>query len=411
MAAMTASSIGTRRRWSMLAIGLAATLCANVFINGVAFLIPTLHRDRGLDLAEAGLVSSLPSFGMVVTLIAWGWVVDRLGERFVLAVGSALTAAAAFAAASTSSLFAVGAFLFLGGMAAAGSNAASGRLVVGWFPPHQRGLVMGIRQTAQPLGVGVGALVMPQLAESRGIAAALLFPAIACAVAAVVCAVGVIDPPRPPRAEAPTGDLVNPYRGSSTLWRIHAASVLLVIPQGVLWTFTLVWLMTDRGWSAASAGAMVTAAQVLGAAGRIAAGRWSDKVGSRLHPVRTIAIGAAIAMGLLALTDLLSSPVSIAVMVVASVITVSDNGLAFTAIAEIAGPFWSGRALGTQNTSQLFATAVAPPAFGALIAAAGFPVAFALCAVFPLLAVPLVPVGRDPLRALDAAPPPAGQGT
>jgi MFS family permease len=411
MAAMTASSIGTARRWSMLAIGLAATLCANVFINGVAFLIPTLHRERGLDLAEAGLVSSLPSFGMVVTLIAWGWVVDRLGERFVLAVGSALTAAAAFAAASTSSLFAVGAFLFVGGMAAAGSNAASGRLVVGWFPPHQRGLVMGIRQTAQPLGVGVGALVMPQLAESRGIAAALLFPAIACVVAAAVSAVGVIDPPRPPRAEAPTGDLVNPYRGSSTLWRIHAASVLLVIPQGVLWTFTLVWLMTDRNWSAASAGAMVTAAQVLGAAGRIAAGRWSDEVGSRLHPVRTIAIGAAIAMGLLALTDSLGSPVSIAVMVVASVITVSDNGLAFTAIAEIAGPFWSGRALGTQNTSQLFATAVAPPAFGALIAAAGFPVAFALCAVFPLLAVPLVPVGRDPLRALDAARPPTGPPT
>jgi len=395
----------------MLAIGLTATLCANVFINGVAFLIPTLHRDRGLDLAEAGLVSSLPSFGMVVTLIAWGWVVDRLGERFVLAVGSALTAVAAFAAASTSPLFAVGAFLFLGGMAAAGSNAASGRLVVGWFPPHQRGLVMGIRQTAQPLGVGVGALVMPQLAESRGIAVALLFPAIACAVAAVVSAVGVIDPPRPPRAEAPTEDLANPYRGSSTLWRIHAASVLLVIPQGVLWTFTLVWLMTDRGWSAASAGAMVTAAQVLGAAGRIAAGRWSDKVGSRLHPVRTIAIGAATAMGLLALTDLLNSPVSIAIMVVASVITVSDNGLAFTAIAEIAGPFWSGRALGTQNTSQLFATAVAPPAFGALIAAAGFPLAFALCAVFPLLAVPLVPVGRDPLRALDAALPPTGPRT
>ena len=60
--------------------------------------------------------------------------------------------------------------------------------------------------------------------------------------------------------------------------------------------------MSDRGWSAASAGAMVTAAQVLGAAGRIAAGRWSDVVGSRLRPIRTIALAAAAAMGLLALT-------------------------------------------------------------------------------------------------------------
>jgi MFS family permease len=380
----------------MLVIALSATLCANVFINGAAFLIPTLHTERGLDLAKAGLLSSMPSFGMVATLIAWGYIVDRVGERIVLALGSVLTAAAAFAAASVHSLVGVGAFLLLGGMAAASSNSASGRLVVGWFPPEQRGLVMGIRQTAQPLGVGLGALVIPRLAESHGVSIALLFPAVVCAVSAVVCAVAVVDPPRPPRQEA---DLANPYRGSSVLWRIHAVSVLLVVPQVVVWTFTLVWLMSDRGWSAASAGAMVTAAQLLGAGGRIAAGRWSDIAGSRLRPIRTIALVAAAAMGFLALTDWLRSPVSVAVMVIASVITVSDNGLAFTAIAEIAGPFWSGRALGTQNTSQLLTAGVAPPLFGGLIGIAGYPVAFAVCALFPVIAMPLVPVDADPLAA------------
>ena len=88
---MTVETIGTMRRWSMLVIALTATLFANVFINGAAFLIPTLHTERGLDLAKAGLLSSMPSFGMVFTLIAWGYVVDRIGERVVLAVGSALT--------------------------------------------------------------------------------------------------------------------------------------------------------------------------------------------------------------------------------------------------------------------------------------------------------------------------------
>jgi sugar phosphate permease len=175
---VSVESISAARRWSMLAIALTATTCANVFINGAAFLIPTLHTERGLDLAEAGLMSSLPSFGLVIALIAWGYVVDRVGERFVLTLGSALIAAAAFAAASVTSLFAVGAFLLLGGIAAASSNSASGRLVVGWFPPEQRGLVMGIRQTATPLGVGVGALVIPRLAESQGVAVALLFPAV-----------------------------------------------------------------------------------------------------------------------------------------------------------------------------------------------------------------------------------------
>jgi sugar phosphate permease len=391
---MSVDTISTVRRWMMLAIALFATLSANVFINGAAFLIPTLHTTMGLDLAKAGLVSAMPSFGMVATLILWGYVVDRVGERFVLSVGSALTAAAALAAASSHSLILVSVFLFLGGMAAASSNSASGRLVVGWFPPQQRGLVMGIRQTAQPLGVAVGALVIPRLAQTHGVGLALLFPAIVCGVAALVCAVAVADPPRPPRAEAPAEHLANPYRGSAVLWRIHAVSVLLVVPQCVVWTFTLVWLIAERGWSAESAGVLVMAAQVLGALGRIAAGRWSDAMGSRLRPIRMIAAAAAVSMLTLALTDALHSPLSIAVMVVASVITVVDNGLAFTAIAEIAGPFWSGRALGAQNTSQLLAAGLTPPLFGALIGVLGYPVAFAVCALFPIAALPLVPADQ-----------------
>ena len=393
---MPTTTIGTTRRWSMLVIALTATTCANVFINGAAFLIPTLHTQRGLDLAQAGTLSAMPSLGMVTTLILWGYVVDRFGERLVLSLGSALTAAAAFAAASAHSLVAVGAFLLIGGMAAASSNSASGRLVVGWFAPEQRGLVMGIRQTATPLGVGLGALVIPRLAESHGVATALLFPAVVCALASVMCLIGVIDPPRPPRAEAPDEHLANPYRGSSMLWRIHAVSVLLVVPQSVVWTFTLVWLMTTRDWSAASAGLLVTSAQILGAAGRIAAGRWSDVTGSRLRPIRTIAAAAAGSMALLAFTDWLHSPISVALVVIASVITVSDNGLAFTAIAEIAGPFWSGRALGTQNTSQHLASAAASPLFGALIGLFGFPAAFAVCALFPVVAIPLVPADPEP---------------
>jgi MFS family permease len=392
---VSVDTISTARRWSMLAIALSSTMFANVFINGAAFLIPTLHQSRGMNLANAGLFSAMPSIGMVFTLIAWGYLVDRLGERVVLALGSALTAAAAFAAAASESLVLTGAFLLLGGMAAASSNSASGRLVVGWFPPERRGLAMGIRQTAQPLGVGLGALVIPRLAQSHGIGAALLFPAIVCAVSAMVSAVGVLDPPRPPREQASPEHLASPYRGSSVLWRIHGVSVLLVVPQVVVWTFTLVWLMADRGWSAASAGALVTGAQVLGALGRVGAGQWSDRVGSRLRPIRTIAIAAAVAMAALAFTDELRLPLSVAVMIVASVVTVSDNGLAFTAIAEIAGPFWSGRALGTQNTSQLLTAGIAPPLFGGLIAVAGYPAAFAACAVFPVLALPLVPVNAE----------------
>jgi MFS family permease len=376
-------------------VALVATLCSFVFINGIAFVIPMLETQRETNLALAGLLASMPSFGMVLTLFAWGALLDRIGERIVLTVGSALTALAAFGAASMHSLVAVGSFLFLGGMAAASANSASGRLVTGWFPPHQRGLVMGIRQTAQPLGIALGAEVIPELAE-HGLARALMFPATLCAVAAVACAIGVVDPPIRPRSTATSAELANPYRGSKVLWRIHLSSALLMVPQCVLATFMLVWLIVDTDWSIAAAGGLVTVSQLIGAAGRVLAGRWSDRVRSRLRPIRSLAVAGAVAMLVLGVTDHLHSHFAETAMVVAVVISVLDNGLSSTAVAEIAGPYWSGRALGTQNTTQRLTAGIAPPVFGALIGAVGYPLAFALCGLFPLVALRLVPVSAEP---------------
>ena len=127
--------MSTGRRWSIVVVSLLVTASAFIFINGVAFLIPALEEDQGTPLAEAGLLSSMPSFGMVATLILWGYLLDRVGERIVLTVGSALTAVAAYAATTVHTMLSFAALLFVGGMAAASCNSAGGRLVSGWFRP------------------------------------------------------------------------------------------------------------------------------------------------------------------------------------------------------------------------------------------------------------------------------------
>lgn len=391
-----AGEVGAGARWSVMIVSLGVTATSFLFINGVAFLIPSLQARRGIPLTEAGLLSSMPSWGMVVTLVLWGWVLDRVGERVVLTAGSALTAVAAYAAASAHSMLAIGVFLFLGGMAAASCNTAGGRLVSAWFPSHQRGLAMGIRQTAQPVGIALGALVIPELAE-RGPRSGLMFLALMCTVAAAASALGIVDPPRKSRKIATGAELASPYRGSFVLWRIHAVGALLMMPQTVTVTFMLVWLVNRHSWSVAAAGGLVTICQLLGAVGRIAVGRWSDRVGSRMRPVRAIAIAAALTLFLLALTDGSGSGYDVLLMVAIAVIAMLDNGLEAAAITEFAGPFWSGRALGVQNTTQRLMAAAGPPLFGALIMAAEYPPAWALCALFPLAAVRLVPTGS--LRA------------
>ena len=62
----------------------------------------------------------------------------------------------------------------------------------------------------------------------------------------------------------------SPYRGPA-LWRIHAASALLVVPQFTVATFALVFLVTARGWPAPVAGPVLAVAATAGAALPLAA--------------------------------------------------------------------------------------------------------------------------------------------
>jgi MFS family permease len=395
---MAISTTPTRERvpasaWRMLALGVSAQAAGSLFLSTPAYLIPLLHLDRGVPLAQAGLLAAAPSLGMVMALVAWGAVTDRYGERWVIAGGLALTAVFAFAAAAVPGYVGLGVLFVLGGAAAASTSAASGRVVIGWFPRSRRGLAMGIRQISQPLGVAVAALAVPPLASALGIWAPLLLAGALTAVLAAACAVGIANPPRSGARPAADGERpFNPYRQGLFLARIHLLSALLVVPQFTLSTFGLIWLITGLHWNVTAAGAVIAAAQFIGALGRIAVGSVSDRVGSRTRVLRWVAVsGVVVMLALAGCGGLHWGVASAVVLVVASTVSVADNGLSFTSVAEAAGPSWSGKALGIQNTGQFIAASAVGPGIGALITAVGYPVAFALVALTPLAAIPLVP--------------------
>ena len=378
------------RRWLILAAGTAALTAGATFQYGLAYLIPAL-RAGGLSLPQAGVLVACPTAGLLLTLVAWGAATDRWGERLVLASGLTLAGLVLLAAIWARGMVMLGASLVVAGAAGASVYAASGRLILGWFTVRQRGLAMGIRQSAQPLGVAAAALALPSL-SARGLAAALAFLGGFCLAAAAVVAAVVRDPVRV-RAQAHQQP-GSPYR-TSVLWRIHAASALLVVPQFAVATFALVFLVDVRGWPAPVAGSVLAAAAIAGAASRLGAGLWSDRVGSRMRPMRILSLAIALVLLTLVLAAVLRPVLAVGVLVAAAVLAVSTNGLAFTAVAEYAGPAWAGRALGIQNTGQNLLAAATPPVLALIIRRAGYPAAFAVAGLLPLAAAALAPLAAE----------------
>ena len=387
------------RRWVVLAVGLMGLTAGCAAQYGLAFLIPAL-RAEGLSLESATILVTAPIAGILCTLIAWGAAADRWGERRILAIGLAIAGIAELGAASTNDPIQRWLLLFVVGASSASIHAASGRLILGWFGASERGLAMGIRQMGQPLGVGLAAIVLPPLATS-GVGNAFAALGFTCMGSAALIWLVVRDPIR--ATETTGSPSVSPYR-EPFLWRIHAASGLLVIPQFAVVVFAFDYLVHALGWSITDAGALLAATQVAGAASRLVVGWWSDRAASRLGPMRLVALAIGVSMGVLATLAWIGASVAVAALAVAAVVTVTSNGLAFTAVAERAGPRWAGRALGVQNTFQnVIATLVATP-LALLIGAAGgrasgYALAFGAVVVFPFVAAALIPVRGEALGA------------
>ena len=373
-----------RYRWVILGAGTFGQSSFAAVTVGFPALAPVLRSHYHLSLGQIGIVLGAVPLGTLPTMLVWGLLADRIGERAVISLGLAGAGVAIAAVPLTRSYGALVGVLILTGALGASINAASGRAVMGWFSAEQRGLALGIRQTSLPIGGALAAGLLPWLAASGNPRNAFLALGAFCLAGAAVA--GVLLREAPARQGQELVDVGRPFHELRN-WLLAAGSGMFVVAQIALTSYPVLFLHQHRGLTAHSAAFVLAAMNILGIGARIGSGRWSDRVRSRIGPLRIL--GLLIALGTGAVALLVDAPLAVLVpmIIVAGVLSLSWNGLAFTAAAETAGVERSGAALGFQQTVLGIIISVAAPAFAALVGATSWRVAFAVSAVFPVLGV------------------------
>jgi sugar phosphate permease len=379
----------------VLASGAGATAALSAVQGGLPALGPAIQHAFGLTLVEVTAVFTAFAFGTVLTLLAWAVLADRVGERRVVAAGLAAGGLALAGVAGTDGYPALLGGVAVAGMLGSSAIAASGRAVFGWFPRGERGLALGLRQTAVPAGAAAGSFSLPPLAAAAGLDAALYALAGGMLVAAFAAAVWLRDAPEHESSAPRAPDAVRDPR----IWRLSAASSLMIIGQVGVTSLLVLYLYDHRGWSPSTAALALGGLQISAAVARIAAGRWSDLRDERIEPFRRLA--AAAGLLLLAAAALAGAPaaVGVPVLLAGGVAAMSWNGLSFTAAAEISGRRQAGTAMGIQNTSMRVVAVAVPVGLGGLAEAWSWQTAFVLMGVAPLVARALLqPLVADERR-------------
>lgn len=358
---------------------LGAVAFANLVVAalhfGVASAGPLVRSQFGLDEASLGVMLASPAIGLMLGTFGWGILADRSSERRVLAgafLGFALSMLAAAGAAQGDSARGFGAAMLVSGAFGSAAHSAGGRAISAAFPVERHGLVLSIRHVAIPIGAAIGGVAVPAAAHVHGLGSVAAGSGTAGLLAVVALALLVPSSrsvsARRERARAPAAGR-SPLQ-LPTMWLLAGGAGSLAFVQLGIGSFLTVQLVDRADVSIAAAAAVFTGAQLLGAAGRIVLGVWSDRVRDRVAVLQGTAVVCA---SLIAGAWIVSDPlVSAVLQAIALVIVTSCNGVVVAVAASLAPPGRTGATLGMQTTANAAACSVAPILLGVVLAQHGW---------------------------------------
>src|SRR5438270_8601592 len=164
---VAASQMSTSARWGQLAVGIVGMVAiANLQYGWTLFVNPI---DSKFHWGKAAIQVAFTLFVLAETWLVplEGYLVDRFGPRWLVAIGGVLVGAAWWVNAQASSLFALYTGGLIGGVGAGIVYGTSVGNALKWFP-ERRGLAAGL--TAAAFGAGSALTIVPiaNIINTRG---------------------------------------------------------------------------------------------------------------------------------------------------------------------------------------------------------------------------------------------------
>ena len=381
--------------WSAYLIVFLSRLC-------VGPLAPFLKSAFHLDNAQIGGLTSATAVAYAPTLIFAGWLVDRIGVRRALLIGTLITAVCIGAVALAPSYGTMLLLLASSGLGCGFIYPTAVKAIMLWFPPQERATAVGVNQTAVNISGMLGAAIMPSLAVAYGWQAGFVF---AAALAFVVCGVAVAfyRDPSPEEAQGVTGAplaqrgaplaVVEIDQGlpsvtgderidraaltpgflavirSRDILLMGLAALFLGMVEFAALAHLVLFLNSAWGYSVAAAAGLLAFCQFAGALGKPLSGLLSDRMLHRRRVPALLGMGALAGLSCVALALLDPGRTGLlwVVLFVLGFGAVGWGGLMGTLAGETGGPGAAGAAAGVSAAFFNVGIFFGPPLFGLIV--------------------------------------------
>jgi predicted MFS family arabinose efflux permease len=248
-------------------------------------------------------------------------------------------------------------------------NPAGSAAIMRWFPPRQRGVAMGIRQTGVPLGGILAASLAPVLAFAYGWRIAYALGGLMALMGAALIFVAYYDPPRRAEASAAALRSIRDLTRDKQIWWLGFIFNCQLFTQSSVTTYFVLFLHEALDISVVGAAALLAVVNGAAMVGRIGWGLLSDRhFQGRRRPVLVIIILLTVCGALGAAAMPRQTPLFLAVglAVLLGSSAFAWTGVLGTLVIETAGRESAGSAISLVQVLATPAALLGPPFFGFL---------------------------------------------
>lgn len=398
MGVLTRHASGPHGRWIGIAVGITLIQAVLALLTRTQPLLGVpLTAAAGMSPSAVGQLASATSLGSMLYYL-WGTAaLENLGASRQLRTGCMLAGVAILLSLSGSWVMMVAAALLIG-IGYGPSAPAGSDILIGIVPRHRRGLVFSVKQAGVPLGGLIAGLMLPAVLLWGGVGAALSAAAGMAFAAAFFLGYWFREagPVRRLnlRASLTPAMLARPLamfrliNSDKAMRTITFSALGLAVAQGVLMSYFPVFLIAHAHISLTAAGALFALLQGFGIVGRIAAGWFSDRIGSPVTTLMGAGLLSSITMVLVACLGPNSPMAGFAlVAALAGICVVSWNGVFLAGLAALAPDSEVGNVT-SAGTFLVFVGYVLSPLLlqGLVTVTKSYPLGFAVAALAPLFA-------------------------
>ena len=372
------------------------------FSETLYVFLPLWASEFGLSFSQVGLIRTAYTGGMSAFQIPAGFLAERVGERRILALGTAVTALGFIAAGWAGGFISLLALLLATGLGSGVQHPLSSSIVSKAYEDGNRRTALGTYNFSGDLGKAGVAAAIGVLAGVVGWRAAgatygVLGVAAALAIVPMLSRLGAgaAEPRDLAEHVTSSGWGIRDGRGFSALCAI--GMIDNATRTGFL-TF-MPFILIAKGLGVGGVGLAFALVFAGGATGKFVCGVVADRVGV----IRTVVITEAATTALILTVVGAPLPIALAVLIPLGIALNGTSSVLYGTVADLVSSERRSRAYGLYYTVSVGASALAPTVWGLVGDAGGVSLTLSLVALVVLTTIPLCLVLR-PAVAAPVAP-------